>query len=152
MTYTWRWAAFFTRVIVGLIFGMAGWWKVFTLTPMGHAQRFFTGPYADTWIPHWMLLATGVTVPFVELIAGWLLVFGLFRRPAAIALGLVLVLVTYGHLLKEALYSPQGHIFPRTLLLIPTWILTAEQDDLSLDYVIQRWRGRGSKTVAEPPA
>jgi thiosulfate dehydrogenase (quinone) large subunit len=142
---TWRWAAFFTRVIVGLIFGMAGWWKIFSLTPMGHAQRFFTGPYSDTWIPHWMLVSAGVTVPFVELIAGWLLVVGLFRRPAAIALGFVLVLVTYGHLLKEALYSPQGHIFPRTLLLIPTWILSAEQDDLSLDYLLRRRRKRASR-------
>src|SRR5690348_491141 len=140
MTYTWRWAALFTRVIVGLIFGMAGYWKVFTLTPMGHAQRFFTGPYADSWIPYWLLVAAGVTVPFVELIAGWLLVAGLFRRAAAIALGLVLVLVTYGHLLKEALYSPQGHIFPRTLLLLPTLILSADQDDISLGYLLQRRR------------
>jgi uncharacterized membrane protein YphA (DoxX/SURF4 family) len=139
MTYTWRWAALFTRVIVGLIFGMAGYWKVFTLTPMGHAQRFFTGPYADSWIPYWLLVLAGVTVPFVELIAGWLLVAGLFRRPA-IALALVLVLVTYGHLLKEALYSPQGHIFPRTLLLLPTLILSAGQDDISLDYLLQRRR------------
>jgi uncharacterized membrane protein YphA (DoxX/SURF4 family) len=144
MTYTWRWVAFFTRVIAGLIFGMAGFWKVFTLTPAGHAQRFFTGPYADSWIPYWMLWSAGVSVPFIELIAGWLLVFGLFRRPAAIALGFVLVLVTYGHLLKEALYSPQGHIFPRTLLLIPTWILSAEQDDLSLDHLLQRRRRKVS--------
>jgi thiosulfate dehydrogenase (quinone) large subunit len=140
MTDSWRWAALFPRVIVGLIFGMAGFWKVFTLTPMGHAQRFFTGPYADSWIPYWMLVAAGVTVPFIELIAGWLLVFGLFRRPAAIALGFVLVLVTYGHLLKEALYSPQGHIFPRTVLLFPTLVLSVEQDPLSLDYLLLRRR------------
>jgi uncharacterized membrane protein YphA (DoxX/SURF4 family) len=149
MTYTWRWAALFTRVIVGLIFGMAGYWKVFTLTPMAHAQRFFTGPYADSWIPYWLLIAAGVTVPFIELIAGWLLVAGLFRRPAAVALGLVLVLVTYGHLLKEALYSPQGHIFPRTLLLLPTLILSAGQDDISLDYLLQR-RRHNRATVSSP--
>jgi len=39
MDFTWQWAALFTRVIVGLIFGMAGFWKVFTLTPLGHAHR-----------------------------------------------------------------------------------------------------------------
>jgi uncharacterized membrane protein YphA (DoxX/SURF4 family) len=145
MTYTWKWAALFTRVIVGLIFGMAGFAKVFTLTPMGHAQKYFTGPYADAWIPYWMLLAAGVTVPFIELIAGWLLVVGLFRRPASIALGFVLVLVTYGHLLKESLYSPQGHIFPRTLLLIPTWILSTEDDMWSLDYLLLQWRMRKAR-------
>jgi uncharacterized membrane protein YphA (DoxX/SURF4 family) len=147
MTYTWKWAALFTRVIVGLIFGMAGFAKVFTLTPMGHAQKYFTGPYAETWIPYWMLLAAGVTVPFIELIAGWLLVVGLFRRPASIALGFVLILVTYGHLLKEALYSPQGHIFPRTLLLIPTWILSTQDDVWSLDYLLLHLRLRKAGAV-----
>jgi putative oxidoreductase len=147
MTYTWKWAALFTRVIVGLIFGMAGFAKVFTLTPMGHAQKYFTGPYAETWIPYWMLLAAGVTVPFIELIAGWLLVVGLFRRPASIALGFVLILVTYGHLLKEALYSPQGHIFPRTLLLIPTWILSTRDDVWSLDYLLLHLRQRKAGAV-----
>jgi len=32
-----------------------------------------------------------------------------------------------------------------TLLLIPTWVLGAEQDDLSLDYLIERRRGKVHK-------
>ena len=43
------------------------------MTPMGHARTYFTEPYADTWIPHLLLLAAGVTVPIVELAAGGLL-------------------------------------------------------------------------------
>ena len=31
------WAVFCARVVLGLIFGMAGWHKVFVMTPPGHA-------------------------------------------------------------------------------------------------------------------
>jgi len=48
------WAVFFARVILGLIFGMAGYWKCFVLTPTGHAVKYFL-PFADTWIPIWLL-------------------------------------------------------------------------------------------------
>lgn len=42
------WVRFFSRVMLGLIFLMAGWYKCFQMTPLGHAERFFTAPYADT--------------------------------------------------------------------------------------------------------
>ena len=66
------WALLFARLVLGLIFGMAGWGKVFTMTPAGHAHRFFVDRYADTWIPAWLLWALGLSIPFVELAAGWL--------------------------------------------------------------------------------
>ena len=61
------WARFFCRVILGTIFFMAGWYKCFVMTPLGHAENYFTGPYADTWIPHILLLLTGVTIPIRHL-------------------------------------------------------------------------------------
>jgi uncharacterized membrane protein YphA (DoxX/SURF4 family) len=133
-----RWFSFFSRVIVGLLFGMAGYYKVFIQGPRAHAAQWFTVPYANTWIPHWLLLATGVTIPFVEFTAGWLLVIGLFRRQAAIVLGFVLLLVTYGHELKEPLFNVNSHIIPRFLLLIPVWILPLDDDPFSLDRLFRR--------------
>ena len=135
---TLKWLAFFSRVLVGLLFGMAGYYKIFIQGPRGHAAQWFTVPYADSWIPHWLLLATGVTVPFVEFTAGWLLVMGLFRRHAAVALGFVLVLVTYGHALKEPLFNVNSHVIPRFLLLVPVWILPLEADPFSLDWLLRR--------------
>jgi len=132
------WLTFFTRVMVGLLFGMAGYHKVFVQGPVAHAQQWFTVPYAQSWMPQWLLYSTGVTVPFIELIAGWLLVVGLFRLPAALALGGVLLLVTYGHALKEPLFNVNSHIIPRTLLLIPTWIFPVESDPWSVDALIAR--------------
>ena len=128
-----RWAAFFTRVMAGLLFGMAGYFKVFVMTTRGHAEKYFTGPYADSWIPHPLLWLLGVSIPFLELIAGWLLVAGWFRRPTAVALGFLLLVVTYGHALKEPLFNVNSHIIPRLLLLLPTWMLSAADDPLSVD-------------------
>jgi len=132
MTYR-GWTRFFARFMLGMIFGMAGWYKCFTMTPLGHAEKYFTGPYADTWIPHWLLLATGMAVPAVELLAGALLLLGYRVRGAGVALGMILLLVTYGHLLKEPLFSITGHIFPRFILLAMVFLLPAEEDRLALE-------------------
>ena len=134
------WAILFARAILGLIFGMAGYWKCFVLTLPGHVQRYFL-PYADTWIPVWLLWAVGLAIPVVELTAGWLLVVGLRVRESLIALGFVLVTVTYGHLLKEPLYSFTGHVIPRLVLLVFV-ALMADADRLSID---AWWRDREAR-------
>jgi len=125
---------FTARVILGLIFGMAGYWKVFELTPIGHAQKLFIGPYANTWIPVWMLWTIGTVIPVIELVAGWLLVAGWRVREALVALALVLVTVTYGHLLLEPLFNFNGHVIPRTLLLLVLALTPRTDDILSIDH------------------
>jgi uncharacterized membrane protein YphA (DoxX/SURF4 family) len=131
------WAIFFAREVLGFIFFMAGAHKVFVLGPVGHAQKYFL-PYTDTFLPLWSLWATGVTVPIVELVAGALLIVGFRIRPALVALGFVLVLVTFGHLLKEPLYSFTGHVIPRLALLVFVLMLPPEDDALSLDARLAR--------------
>ena len=126
------WAAFVARTILGLIFFMAGFWKVFELGALQHARGMFVEAYADTFLPAWSLWATGVAIPFVELAAGALMLLGWQRRIAALALGGVLILVTFGHLLAEPLYVFSAHVIPRTLLLVIVLILF-EDDRLSLD-------------------
>lgn len=132
-------AAFVARVILGLIFFMAGWWKVFTLGALQHAQSGFVEPYADTWLPAWALWATGTAVPFVELVGGGLMLVGWLRWPAALGLGGVLVLVTFGHLLAEPLYAFDAHVVPRTVLLIVVLALFSE-DRWSMDGWLARRR------------
>jgi len=63
------WALLFARLVLGLIFFMAGVWKVFQLGPLEHARKYFL-PFSDTFLPTWSLWAVGVVIPFVELIAG----------------------------------------------------------------------------------
>ena len=138
MTITRRgWAIFFAREILGFIFLMAGIYKVFQLGPLGHARKYFL-PFADTFLPVWSLWATGTVIPFVELLAGALLVIGLRIREALIALGFVLIIVTFGHLLKEPLYPFHEHVIPRLALLLFVLLLPAQDDQISLDNLLAK--------------
>lgn len=134
------WAIFFAREVLGFIFFMAGVFKVFQLGPLNHARKYFL-PFADTFLPVWSLWATGVTIPFVELVAGALLIVGLRIREALIALGFVLITVTFGHLLHEPLYPFHEHVIPRLALLLFVLLLPSDEDRLSLDYLISRRPG-----------
>jgi len=131
------WAIFFAREVLGFIFFMAGVYKVFQLGPLDHARKYFL-PYADTFLPVWSLWATGVVIPFVELIAGALLLVGLRIRLALISLGFVLIVVTFGHLLNEPLYPFHEHVIPRLALLLFVLMLPAEDDRFSLDHMLTR--------------
>ena len=140
------WAMLFARLILGLIFFMAGEWKVFDLGPLEHARQLFVEPYADSYLPPWALWIAGTIVPFVELAAGGLLLLGLFTRPALLSLGGVLVLVTFGHLLKEPLYEFHTHVIPRTALLLFILAMPRAADYWGVDAWWRRRRS-GSTTI-----
>ena len=129
------WALLFARLVLGLIFFMAGVMKVFQLGPLEHARKYFL-PFGDTFLPVWSLWAVGVTIPFVELIAGALVIVGLRTRDALIALGCVLVVVTFGHLLHDALFNFSGHVIPRLALLLFVLCLPRDDDRFSLDNLL----------------
>ena len=133
------WALLFARLVLGLIFFMAGVWKVFQLGPVEHARKFFL-PFADTFLPVWSLWSAGVVIPFVELVAGALVILGLRTRAALVALGFVLAVVTFGHLLKEPLYEFHTHVIPRLALLLFILLLPREDDKFSVDYLLERRR------------
>jgi uncharacterized membrane protein YphA (DoxX/SURF4 family) len=129
------WAILFARLVLGLIFFMAGIMKVFQLGPVEHARKYFL-PFSDTFLPncsHWVV---GVTIPFIELLAGALIILGLRTRDALIALGVVLVIVTFGHLLHDALFNFSGHVIPRLALLLFILCFPREDDRFSLDQII----------------
>ena len=116
---------------------MAGVYKVFQLGPLEHARKYFL-PYADTFLPVWSLWATGVVIPFVELVAGGLVILGLRTRQALVSLGFVLAVVTFGHLLKQPLYEFHTHVIPRLALLLFILLLPREDDRFSIDYLLKR--------------
>lgn len=131
------WAILFARLVLGLIFFMAGVMKVFQLGPLNHARKYFL-PYADTFLPVWSLWAMGVVIPFVELIAGAMVILGLRVREALVALGFVLAVVTFGHLLSAPLYEFHTHVIPRLALVLFVLLLPREDDRFSLEDVIAR--------------
>lgn len=135
------WAILFARFVLGLIFFMAGVYKVFQLGPLGHARKYFL-PYADTFLPVWSLWVTGVAIPFVELVAGALVILGLRTREALVALGFVITIVTFGHLLKEPLYEFHTHVIPRLALLLFVLVLPREEDRFSIDALLKQGKAK----------
>jgi cytochrome c oxidase subunit IV len=66
------------------------------------------------------------------LLVGWRI------RTVLLALGAVLVVVTFGHLLKEPLYPFHEHVIPRLALLLFLLILPAADDRYSLDRLLRK--------------
>ena len=134
----WSWAILFARLVLGLIFFMAGVYKVFQMGPLEHARTYFL-PFSDTFLPVWSLWAMGVTIPFVELIAG-------FRtRDALVALGFVLAVVTFGHLLKAPLYEFHTHVIPRLILVLFILCMPRESDRFSVDHLLAGTRAESGQ-------
>src|SRR5262247_1048818 len=106
---------------------MAGTMKIFQMGPFEHARRYFL-PFSDTFLPVWSLWAVGVVIPFVEFLAGGLVILGLRTREALVSLGLVLAVVTFGHLLKEPLYEFHTHVIPRLALVLFILVLPRKDD------------------------
>ncbi len=136
MSDNWPIVNFIVRWILGLLFLMAGYWKVFVLTPAGHAQQFFVEGFSDSWIPTWLLHLFGYSIPFLELVAGLLICIGFRTREALIAVGLLLILTTYGHSLQQPLFDIDGHTFTRLALIVFLLLAPLGNDRYSIDQLL----------------
>jgi uncharacterized membrane protein YphA (DoxX/SURF4 family) len=135
-------AVFISRWILGVIFAMAGWWKVFELGAVEHARRYFVEGFADSWIPLWVLWGLGLLIPYLELIAGLLVLAGLWLRWTLTTLGVLLIVTTYGHALQQPLFDIDGHTFTRLALIVFLLMAGTEQDRCTLDFWLARRHGR----------
>ncbi len=134
MSDNWPIVNFIVRWILGLLFLMAGYWKVFVLTSAGHAQQFFVEGFSDSWIPTWLLQLFGYSIPFLELVTGLLICIGFKTREALIAVGLLLIVTTYGHALQQPLFHIDGHTFTRLALIVFLLLSPAGSDRYSIDH------------------
>jgi len=128
---------FIIRMLLGLIFLMQGFGKVFTWG-MGNVINadFFGDTFKDI-LPDYVIHITAYYTSYVELIGGFLLVVGLRTNIALYALGSVLIIVTFGHGLAEPIWD-LSHVMNRTILLVTLLFLPRKWDKLSVDYLIQK--------------
>jgi uncharacterized membrane protein YphA (DoxX/SURF4 family) len=126
------WAIFLVRWIIGLQFLIKGWFKVTEMGLDTHAQQLFATNYADYWMPEILLLAAGYSIPVIELVGGALICAGIWVRESLIAFGLVLIITTYGHLLKEPFFDIDGHTFTYLVMIIFLLLMPSGDDKLRL--------------------
>lgn len=125
---------FIMRVLLGIIFLMQGYGKVFTWSMEGVYGSF--EPYEEK-LPTFLVKFAAYYTSFAELIGGLLLVLGLFRNYTLYALGLVLLIVSFGHGLSSPIWD-LSHVFPRAVLLIALLLVPQQWDKLHLDGLIRK--------------
>jgi thiosulfate dehydrogenase (quinone) large subunit len=84
------------RWCLGMIFFFAGLGKVPNVG--GFVQNILT-QFEQTWLPKWLLVPYGYTLPCVEIILGTLVLLGAARNVVLFILGLCLITLTFGQML-----------------------------------------------------
>lgn len=125
------------RLILGFIFLMQGFGKVFTWGVENvYNMDFFYNTYKDI-LPDYVIKATAYYTSYIELIAGFLVVIGLKRDYALYLLASVLVIVTFGHGLIDPIWD-LSHVMYRTILVVALLLLPQEWDKFSMDNLIKK--------------
>jgi len=130
------------RLVLGFIFFMQGFGKVFKIGVENLYQSFFLEKFEDTFLPVFILKFAAYYTSYIELTAGFLLIIGLFRNYALYALASVLVIVSFGHGLLEPIWDLH-HVVFRLLLLVSLLLLPQEWDRFSLDRKFSTSSGSG---------
>ena len=124
------------RLILGFIFLMQGFGKVFTWGVENvYNMDFFYNTYKDI-LPDYVIKATAYYSSYIELIAGFLVVIGLKRNFALYLLASVLVIVTFGHGLIDPIWD-LSHVMYRTILLVTLLLLPQDWDKFSIDNMLK---------------
>ena len=127
---------FFIRLLLGIIFLMQGYGKIFTIGVPGVYEMFFK-VFENTFLPKWLILSTAYYTSYVEMIGGFLLIIGLFRKYAMYLLAVDLLIVSFGHGLMEPIWD-LSHVIPRAILLAALFLLPQEWDKWNVDSLIKK--------------
>ena len=129
-------AVLFTRALLGIIFLMQGFGKVFVFT-LPKLYGMFFSDFEKTFLPKWLIWATAYYTSYAEMICGFLLIIGLFRKWALYLLAADLLIVSFGHGLLEPIWDLQ-HVIPRGILLIAVLIFPSAWDKWHIDHLLFR--------------
>jgi putative oxidoreductase len=121
----------FARALIGIIFFMQGFGKIFTFTVPKVYELFFKD-FKATFLPNWLIWATAYYTSYVELICGFFLLIGLFRKYCLALLAIDLVVVSFGHGLLEPIWD-LSHVIPRAILLLILFFVPREWDKWNAD-------------------
>ena len=97
--------------------------------------HIFFNDFEKTLLPGWLIWATAYYTSYVELICGFLLIAGLFRKYALCLLAIDLLIVSFGHGLLEPIWDLQ-HVMPRATLLIAILTLPGRWDKWNMDNLL----------------
>lgn len=125
------------RLVLGLIFFFQGYGKIFSWGIENiYESELFLGAYKDL-LPDFIIHGTAYYTSYIELIGGFILLFGFKTNYVLYALVSVLVIVTFGHGLAEPIWD-LSHVMFRLILLVSLLLLPREWDRFSLDHLFRK--------------
>jgi putative oxidoreductase len=137
-------AVLIIRMLLGLIFLMQGFGKVFTFGVENvYNADFFYGTYKDL-LPGLIIKVTAYYTSYIELIGGLLLILGLKTSYTLFALSSVLIIVTFGHGLAEPIWD-LSHVMWRAIPLVSLLLLPKQWDKFSMDHIITKYTTTNKK-------
>ena len=126
---------FFIRLLLGVIFLMQGFGKVFTFGVDNVYQKFFVS-YTE-FLPEFLVQTTAYFTSYAELIGGFFLIIGLFRNYVYYVFIAVLLVVSFGHGIAQPIWDLQ-HVFFRATLLAFLLFMPQEKDKWAIDQIIKK--------------
>ena len=127
----------FARMLLGIIFLMQGYGKIFRFT-VPKAYDMFFKDLETTFLPKWLLWVTAYYTSYAEMVCGFLLLIGLFRKYAMYLLAADLLIVSFGHGLTEPIWD-LSHVMPRAILLITLFFVPQEWDIYNTDRFFKKY-------------
>ena len=119
------------RLGIGITFFLAGLNKLMNYSGVIDS---FPGNFAGTWLPGFLVTWFAHTLPFAEIILGFLLIVGLFTRPALYLAGLLMVVLNFGLLVRGDSDKAAGNI--PYLIVIALDIMLINYNKYSLDQLL----------------
>jgi uncharacterized membrane protein YphA (DoxX/SURF4 family) len=117
---------FFIRILLGIIFFMQGYGKIFTIG-VSKVYAMFFKDFENTFLPKWLIIFTAYYTSYIEFIGGFLLIIGLLKKYVMYLLALDLLIVSFGHGLMESIWD-LSHLIPCAILLASLFLLPAAWD------------------------
>lgn len=124
------------RLVLGLIFLMQGFGKIYTIGVDNVYIHFFKSTFHG-YLPDAVTWATAYYTSYIEFLGGLLLIIGLKRDLSLYFLGTVLVIVSFGHGLIEPVWE-LDHVIHRLILLAALLLLPKTWDLYTIDTLIAK--------------
>lgn len=134
---------FVLRVLLGLIFLMAGYGKIFTFGTEAIYIDMLK-QFQNTFLPKWLIWFTAYYTSYIELICGLLIILGFLRNISLYLLASILIIISFGHGLIEPIWDLQ-HLFFRTVFLVTLLLLPSDWDKYSVDTFLKE-KNNGAKS------
>lgn len=130
-----KFIALFARLLLGLILFFQGFGKIFEIG----LDNLYNGgfkSFEETFLPVFLLKGTNFFTAYGELVFGLLLILGLFRKQAYYGIGLILLIVSFGHGLQSPIWDTQD-VFVRSVFLIFI-AMTFDKDTITIDRFLKK--------------